>query len=137
MPKHEPTSAEYQQVLNENDALRAAIVKLTDKLENCEMIRQEQDSYIRGLWEDNRRVHAELRFHNRQEKPNARWKAARLTPLPICFPSGSCQCRAQQSQRLVYQRHVFEHHRSHTRTVLGDILQPCRCKKPSTAANTR
>ena len=70
MPKHEPTSAEYQQVLNENDALRVAIVKLKDKLESCEMIRQEQDSYIRSLWEDNRRVHAELRFYNRQEKPN-------------------------------------------------------------------
>ena len=69
MPKHEPTSAEYQQVLNER--LRAAIVKLKDKLENCEMIRQEQDSYIRGLWEDNRRVHAELRFHKQQEEQNA------------------------------------------------------------------
>jgi len=34
------------------------------------MIRQEQDSYIRSLREDNRRVHAELRFYNRQEKPN-------------------------------------------------------------------
>jgi hypothetical protein len=27
-PKREPTSAEYQQVLDENDALRAEIVKL-------------------------------------------------------------------------------------------------------------
>ena len=67
-PKREPTSAEYQQVLDENDALRAVIVKLELKiselrsqLENCEMIRQEQASYIRGLWEDNQRVHAELR----------------------------------------------------------------------------
>ena len=49
-PKREPTSAEYQQVLDENDALRAEIVKLKWKLENCEMIRQEQASYIRGLW---------------------------------------------------------------------------------------
>ena len=71
-PKREPTSAEYQQVLDENDALRAVIVKLELKiselrsqLENCEMIRQEQASYIRGLWEDNQRVHAELRFRNR------------------------------------------------------------------------
>jgi len=45
-PKREPTSAEYQQVLDENDALRAEIVKLKWKLENCEMIRQEQASYI-------------------------------------------------------------------------------------------
>jgi len=49
-------------LLDENDALRAEIVKLKWKLENCEMIRQEQASYIRGLWEDNRRVHAELRI---------------------------------------------------------------------------
>jgi len=71
-PKREPASigaAEYQQVLDENDALRAEIVKLKCKLENCEMIRQEQASYIRGLWEDNQRVHAELRCCNRQEKP--------------------------------------------------------------------
>ena len=61
--------AEYQQLLDENDALRAKIVKLKWKLENCGMIRQEQASYIRGLWEDNQRVHADLRFRNRQEKP--------------------------------------------------------------------
>jgi hypothetical protein len=70
-PKREPTSAEYQQVLDENDALRAEIVKLKWKLENCEMIRQEQASYIHGLWEDNRRVHAELRFRNQQEERSA------------------------------------------------------------------
>ena len=68
VPKHEPTSAEYQQVLNENDALRAAIVKLKDKLENCEMIRQEQASYIRSLWDDNRKAHAELRLRSQSEK---------------------------------------------------------------------
>src|SRR5262249_41934917 len=71
-PKREPTSAEYQQLLDENDALRAEIVKLKGKLENCEMIRQEQASYIRGLWEDNRRVHAELRYFNRQEERGLR-----------------------------------------------------------------
>ena len=74
-PKREPApigAAEYQQVLDENDALRAEIVKLKWKLENCEMIRQEQASYIRGLWEDNRRVHAELRYFNRQEE-RRRW----------------------------------------------------------------
>ena len=57
-PKHD---AELKHLHDENDALRAEIVKLRDRLENCEMIRQEQASYIRGLWEDNRRVHAELR----------------------------------------------------------------------------
>jgi hypothetical protein len=67
-PKREPTSAEYQQLLDENDALRAEIVKLRWKLENCEMIRQEQASYIRGLWEDNQRVHAELRSAGRAER---------------------------------------------------------------------
>jgi hypothetical protein len=35
-PKRKPTHAEYQQVLDENDALRAKIVRLKDKLENCE-----------------------------------------------------------------------------------------------------
>jgi hypothetical protein len=62
MAKHD---AELKHLHDENDALRAAIVKLKDKLEDCEMIRQEQASYIRGLWEDNQKVHAELRFRNR------------------------------------------------------------------------
>ena len=61
-PKHD---AELKHLHDENEALRAEIVKLRDRLENCEMIRQEQASYIRGLWEDNQRVHAELRFRNR------------------------------------------------------------------------
>jgi hypothetical protein len=63
--KHDALIKENWHLHAENDALRATIVKLKHKLENCEMIRQEQASYIRGLWEDNRRVHAELRFHNR------------------------------------------------------------------------
>jgi len=67
-PKHD---AELKHLHDENDALRAEIVKLRDRLENCEMIRQEQASYIRGPWEDNRRVHAELRYFNRQEERNA------------------------------------------------------------------
>ena len=74
-PKREPApigAAEYQQVLDENDALRAKIVKLKWKLENCEMIRQEQASYIRELWEDNRRVHTELRWYTRQEERGPR-----------------------------------------------------------------
>jgi hypothetical protein len=76
----QPTSAEYQQMLDENDALRAEIVKLKWKLENCEMIRQEQASYIRGLWEDNQRVHAELRYCNRQEERNAGLRPAPVPP---------------------------------------------------------
>ena len=45
-PKHD---AELKHLHDENDALRAEIVKLKWKLENSEMIRQEQASYIRGL----------------------------------------------------------------------------------------
>ena len=67
--KRDALVKENQHLYAENDALRATIVRLKDNLENCEMIRQEQTSYIQSLWEDNRRVHAELRFHNRQEKP--------------------------------------------------------------------
>ena len=67
--KHDALVKENRHLYAENDALRATIVRLKDKLENCEMIRQEQASYIQSLWEDNRRVHAELRFQNRQEKP--------------------------------------------------------------------
>jgi hypothetical protein len=71
-PKREAALVEENRHLNaENDALRAAIVKLRDKLDDSEMIRQEQAGYIRGLWEDNRRVHAELRFHNQQKEQNA------------------------------------------------------------------
>jgi hypothetical protein len=67
-PKHDALIEENRHLLAENDALRAEIVKLRDKLENCEMIRKDQASYIAGLWEDNRRVHAELRCRNRQEE---------------------------------------------------------------------
>jgi regulator of replication initiation timing len=58
-----PIQDDYQHLLDENDALRAEIVKLRDRLENCEMIRKEQASYIHGLWEDNRKAHAELRSY--------------------------------------------------------------------------
>jgi hypothetical protein len=61
-PKHD---AELKHLHDENDALRAEIVKLRDRLENCEMIRKDQASYIQGLWDDNQRVHAELRLRNR------------------------------------------------------------------------
>jgi hypothetical protein len=63
-----PMRDEHQHLLDENDALRAEIVKLKWKLENCKMIRQEQASYIRGLWEDNRRMHEQLWFFERQEE---------------------------------------------------------------------
>ena len=75
-PKREALVEENRHLLAENDALRAEIVKLKWKLENCEMIRQEQAIYIRGLWEDNQRVHAELRFRNRQEERNAGHRSA-------------------------------------------------------------
>ena len=71
-PKREPTSAEYQQVLDENDALRAEIVKLGGRLENCEMIRKDQADYIRELWNDNQRVHEQLRYFNRKEEKKAK-----------------------------------------------------------------
>ena len=68
-PKHD---AELKHLHDENDALRAEIVKLRDRLENCEMIRKDQASYIRELWEDNRRVHTELRWYTRQEERGPR-----------------------------------------------------------------
>jgi hypothetical protein len=70
-PKHQLLVEENRHLLAENDALRSEIVKLKWKLENCEMIRKDQASYIRGLWEDNRRVHEQLRYFNRQDERNA------------------------------------------------------------------
>jgi len=71
-PKHDALVEENRHLYAENDALRAEIVRLKDKLENCEMIRKDQASYIRGLWEDNQRVHTELRYFNRQEERGLR-----------------------------------------------------------------
>jgi hypothetical protein len=68
--KHNALVKENRHLYAENDALRATIVKLKDRLENCQMIRQEQASYIQSLWEDNRRVRAELRLCKRQEERN-------------------------------------------------------------------
>ena len=67
-PKHD---AELKHLHAENDALRAEIVKLKDKLADYERIRKEDADYIRGLWEDNQRVHAELRLFNRREERSA------------------------------------------------------------------
>jgi cell shape-determining protein MreC len=60
MPKREPTSAEYQFLLNENDALRAELAEL-------KRIRKENSAYIQSLWDDNRRLHSELAWFNRRE----------------------------------------------------------------------
>ena len=66
-PKHD---AELKHLHAENDALRAEIVKLKDKLADYERIRKEDADYIRGLWEDNQRVH--MRYFNRQEERGLR-----------------------------------------------------------------
>ena len=79
--KRDALVKENQHLYAENDALRATIVRLKDKLENCEMIRQEQASYIRGLWEDNQRVHTELRYFNRQEERGLRPAQPGRSPL--------------------------------------------------------
>jgi len=43
--KHDALVKENRHLYAENDALRATIVKLKDKLENCEMIRQTGQLY--------------------------------------------------------------------------------------------
>ena len=75
-PKHQALVEENRDLLAENDALRTEIVKLKlktrelcSRLDNYQRIRQEDAEYIRGLWEDNQRVHAELRSSHQQEKP--------------------------------------------------------------------
>ena len=72
-PKHQALVEENRDLLAENDALRTEIVKLKlktrelcSRLDNYQRIRQEDAEYIRGLWEDNQRVHAELRFHKQR-----------------------------------------------------------------------
>ena len=60
MPKLEPTRAEYQSLLDENDALRAELAEL-------KRIRKEDAGYMRALWDDNRKLHAELAYFNRRE----------------------------------------------------------------------
>jgi hypothetical protein len=68
-PKHQALVEENRDLLAENDALRSEIVKLKLKtrelcsqLDDYQRIRQEDAEYIRGLWEDNQRVHAQLRL---------------------------------------------------------------------------
>ena len=77
-PKHQALVEENRDLLAENDALRSEIVKLKlktrelcSRLDDYQRIRQEDAEYIRGLWEDNQRVHAQLRFYNRQEEKPA------------------------------------------------------------------
>jgi len=67
-PKHQALVEENRDLLAENDALRTEIVKLKLKtrelcarLDDYQRIHQEDAEYIRGLWEDNQRVHARLR----------------------------------------------------------------------------
>ena len=59
---------ENRYLLTANDALKAEIVRLKRKLEDYEQIRKEDADYIRGLWEDNQRVHAQLRLGPQSEK---------------------------------------------------------------------
>ena len=44
------SAAEYQHLLDENDALRAELAELN-------RIRKENTTYIQELWDDNRRLH--------------------------------------------------------------------------------
>jgi len=44
MAKHEPTSTEYQSLLDENDALRAELAQLKHKLDCYQQIRKEDAS---------------------------------------------------------------------------------------------
>ena len=67
-PKHQALVEENHDLLAENDALRSEIVKLKlktrelcSRLDDYQRIHQEDAEYIRGLWEDNQRVHAQLR----------------------------------------------------------------------------
>jgi cell shape-determining protein MreC len=53
----EPTSAEFQQLLNENEALRAEIAEFRRAL-------QTEIALAEDLSKDNQRLHAELRFFN-------------------------------------------------------------------------
>jgi hypothetical protein len=64
--------AEYQHLLAENDELRIEIAQLREakrqlaaRLTALEQRHQEDASYLRELWNDNQRVHAELRYLNR------------------------------------------------------------------------
>ena len=74
-PKHQALVEENRDLLAENDALRTEIIKLKlktrelcSRLDDYQRIRQEDAEYIRGLWEDNQRVHAQLRLGPQSEK---------------------------------------------------------------------
>jgi len=75
IPKRQALVEENRDLLAENDALRSEIVKLKlktrelcSRLDDYQRIRQEDAEYIRGLWEDNQRVHAQLRQGPQPEK---------------------------------------------------------------------
>ena len=74
-PKHQALVEENRVLLAENDALRTEIVRLKlktrelcSRLDDYQRIHQEDADYIRGLWEDNQRVHAQLRLGPQSEK---------------------------------------------------------------------
>jgi hypothetical protein len=67
MPKLAPTAAEYQFLLNENDQLRAEIVALQNELTELKRGHKELGEYVVQVWDDNRRLHAELRYFNKRE----------------------------------------------------------------------
>ena len=54
------SAAEYQHLLDENDALRTELAELRRR-------RKEDATYMLELWDDNRRLHSELRYFNRRE----------------------------------------------------------------------
>jgi cell shape-determining protein MreC len=64
MPKREPTSAEYQNLLYENDTLRVELAGLKAELAELKRLRKENMTYTQELWNDNQRVHSQLRYFN-------------------------------------------------------------------------
>jgi cell shape-determining protein MreC len=68
MARHQPTSAEYQSLLTENDALRAELAECKDQLTRLQQVRRDEVGYLRDLRNENFRLHSELRFFNRREE---------------------------------------------------------------------
>ena len=56
--------SEYKHLLDENDALRLELALIKHRLACSERIRKENATYMQELWDDNQRVHAELRYFN-------------------------------------------------------------------------
>jgi len=66
------SAAEYQQLLTENDQIRAELAELRHKLACHEQMRKDNISYMQELWNENRRLHAELKFFNQRELTKTR-----------------------------------------------------------------